>query len=105
MVKISILQLKLNEENHNYCYASLRFLEKHNMKVDLNRYNVVYITERDIEFTNVYSYLDDLFEEFNIRHPKDFRGHSLSMSDIVKINDDYYYCDSYEWKKLSFKYE
>lgn len=102
MVKISIFQMKLNEENHFYCYSGLDMLERHGLKVELDRYNVVYTTERDVEITNVYHYLDDLFEEFNIHHPEDFRGHSLSVSDIVKINDDYYFCDSYCWKKLDF---
>ena len=102
MVKISILQINHNEENHFYCFASLDMLMRHNMNVELDRYNVVYVTERDVEISDVYSYLDDLFEEFNIHHPKDFRGHSLSVSDIVKINNDYYYCDSYCWKKLEF---
>ena len=31
--------------------------------------------------------LDDIFERFNIDRPKDFRGHSLSVSDIVVLND------------------
>lgn len=102
MVKISILQLKLNKENHFYCYSSLDMLKRHNMKVELERYDVVYITERPVKIENVYSYLDDLFEEFNIHHPKDFRGHSLSTSDIVKLDNDYYYCDDFGWKKLDF---
>lgn len=31
--------------------------------------------------------LDDIFERFNIDRPEDFRGHSLSVSDIVVLND------------------
>lgn len=102
MVKISILQINHNDENRFYSFAGLDMLMRHNMNVELNRYNVVYVTERDVEISNVYSYLDDLFEEFNIHHPKDFRGHSLSVSDLVKINDDYYFCDSFGWKKMNF---
>ena len=30
---------------------------------------------------------DSVFERFNIDRPKDFRGHSLSGSDIVVLND------------------
>lgn len=43
--------------------------------------------------------LDNIFETFNITHPEDYRGHSLSVSDIVQIidlnneEDGYYYCD------------
>jgi len=102
MVKISILQMKLNNENHFYCYCGLDMLKRHGLKVELNRYNVVYVTERNVEICDVHRYLDELFREFNINHPKDFRGHSLSTSDIVKINDDYYFCDSYCWQKMNF---
>ena len=31
---------------------------------------------------------DIIFERFNIDRPKDFRGHSLSVSDIVVLNDE-----------------
>ena len=31
--------------------------------------------------------LDDIFERFNIDRPEDFRGHSLSVSDIVVLNE------------------
>lgn len=43
--------------------------------------------------------LDNIFETFNITHSEDYRGHSLSVSDIVQIidlnneEDGYYYCD------------
>ena len=41
--------------------------------------------------------LERLYEIFNLNHPKDYRGRSLSMSDVVELYDDtsrnYYYCD------------
>lgn len=56
-----------------------------------------------------YNSLDRVYEIFNLYHPKDFKGHSLSISDVVQvINSDkrdnveegYYYCDSFGWEKL-----
>ena len=50
--------------------------------------------------------LDKIFRIFNLEHPEDFKGHSLSVSDIVQIIDSdeepngYYYCDSIGWKKI-----
>ena len=42
--------------------------------------------------------LEDIYRTFNIDHPADFRGHSLSVSDIVVLNRDgkeeAHYCDS-----------
>ena len=53
--------------------------------------------------------LEGIFEVFNLDHPEDFNGHSLSVSDIVHIIDSknpnklpngYWYCDSFGWKKV-----
>lgn len=45
--------------------------------------------------------LEDLFVEFNIERPDDFNGRSLSVSDIVQLNDKFYYCDSFGWIEVS----
>lgn len=44
--------------------------------------------------------LDDLFYKFNCSQPTDFKGHSLSVSDIIVLEDKYYYCNSVGWIKL-----
>lgn len=44
--------------------------------------------------------LDTLFEIFNLRHPKDFKGHSMSTSDVVELDGIKYYCDSLGWVKI-----
>lgn len=45
--------------------------------------------------------LEDLHYIFNMDHPEDYRGRSLSVSDIVKINNDKcYYCNSLGWKEV-----
>ena len=46
---------------------------------------------------------------FNYTHPEDFKGHSLSVSDIVILtNSDsirkMYYCDLYGWSEISDKF-
>lgn len=50
--------------------------------------------------------LESLFEKFNLYHPKNFTGHSLSVSDIVKLttennSDKYYYCDFFGWEDIT----
>lgn len=32
--------------------------------------------------------LDTLFYQFNVEHPKDFYGHSLSVSDVIVLRRD-----------------
>ena len=50
--------------------------------------------------------LEGIFEVFNLYHPKDFKGHSLSVSDIVQIigsnkeSNGHYFCDSFGWQKI-----
>lgn len=49
--------------------------------------------------------LEELYETFNINHPKDYHARSLSVSDVVKIVRDntirYYYCDNIGWQLIS----
>lgn len=51
------------------------------------------------------SVLKDLYVKFNVNHPEDFTGRSLSVSDIVavirKSGTRYYYCDIFGWEDIS----
>jgi hypothetical protein len=47
--------------------------------------------------------LDYLFFIFNERHPEDFRSHSLSVGDIVRLDGQAHYCDSVGWKLINEK--
>ena len=57
------------------------------------------------EAENSLELLENLFEEFNLYHPEGYRAHSMSVSDVVRINDGneirYYYCDSIGWKDIT----
>ena len=71
-------------------------------KFNIEDYEVVY--EGEVT-DNAYAKGDDyvlerLFTQFNIDHPEDFRGHSLSVSDVVELDGVNYYCDSAGWVKL-----
>ena len=48
--------------------------------------------------------LESLYEKFNLRHPADFRGHSLSVNDVVVLHDNgvvtAHYCDSYGFTQI-----
>lgn len=45
--------------------------------------------------------LEYLFEVFNLNHPREFTGRSLSVSDIVKIQGKYYHCQRVGWKEIN----
>ena len=48
--------------------------------------------------------LEDIYTRFNIDHPKDFKGHSLSVSDVVVLHqngqDAAHYVDSFGYKEV-----
>ena len=55
-------------------------------------------------YRNQTQLLEGLYEKFNIDHPSDFRGHSLSVSDIVALRVNgvvsSHYVDSFGFKEL-----
>lgn len=44
--------------------------------------------------------LEKLYFRFNVDHPEDYKGRSLSVSDVVKIDDRIYYCNMSGWEKI-----
>ena len=77
-----IYQIKDDSPGENYAFMNMSFIESHSMQIKKEDYKLVYVGEL-LGNTS----LDDIFERFNIDRPKDFRGHSLSVSDIVVLND------------------
>ena len=61
---------------------NMRFLESQGMQIKKEDYELVYVGELSGTMS-----LEDIFERFNMDHPKGFRGHSLSVSDVVVLND------------------
>lgn len=99
----AILQLRDIEETRMERFSSLRMLERMDMEVNIDHYEVVYIAPLPIH-TNRSIFLESVFEKFNLDRPEDFKGHSLSVSDIVAIRENgavsCYYCDSTCFQEL-----
>lgn len=101
-MKLQILQLKSTPELRNYMFTSMSLLEKLNLKVDLNNYNEVYM---DDLYTSIFSknidILEEIYQKFNMgQKPESYKGHSLSVSDIVVLDGVNYYVDSFGFIKL-----
>lgn len=90
-----ILQLQHNEEGHKYLFLHYR----EDRVPSKSLYDVVYTGEVKPS-DNVMGVLESLFTKFNINRPADFRGHSLSVSDVVELDGKYYYCDSFGFVEL-----
>lgn len=91
-MKYEIWQLK-NECHRDYGFMDYDWACKHGFK--LSDYEKVYEGEIDASLT-CQATAERLFEKFNIARPDDFKGHSLSVSDIVVLGDNKVklYCDS-----------
>lgn len=95
----AIYQLKNGEELRDYRFEGLERLQKAGLSVEHDNYEMVY-TAPLIDFKgNQSQTLNRLYEQFNINHPTEFRGHSLSVSDMValKVNGrlSFHYVDSF----------
>ena len=95
----SIYQLDLSDSTDDLRFMSFDWLEKKGIAVDRDNYRMVYAAERRPGET-----LEDIYTRFNIDRPEDFRGHSLSVSDVVvlheKGSDTAYYVDSVGFQEL-----
>lgn len=74
----AIYQLKDGEDLRYHRFASMNQLEADNLTVDRGNYNLVYTAPLPPAET-----LDGIYQKFNIDHPQDFTGHSLSPSDVI----------------------
>lgn len=80
--QFGIYQITARDQEHDYRFMNLDFVKRHGMEVNRADYELVYtapLTEKDT--------LEAIYERFNIQRPADFTGHSLSVSDVVVLND------------------
>ena len=94
-----IWQLKDTPENEKLRFADFAYAS--NFRLTESRYDKVY----DAKAGNDDSCLEDIFTKFNLYHPSDFKGHSLSLSDVVVVDKDgkktAWYCDSFGFKPVA----
>ena len=95
----SIYQLKNSDETRDLRFEPYDRLQATGNVVDKANYELVY----SAELTPGTS-LEDIYTRFNIDHPKDFKGHSLSVSDVVVLHqngqDAAHYVDSFGYKNV-----
>ena len=95
----SIYQLKHGDETRDLRFEPYDRLQATGNSVDRANYERVY----SAELTPGTS-LEDIYTRFNIDHPKDFKGHSLSVSDVVVLHqngqDAAHYVDSFGYKSV-----
>lgn len=100
MCKFKIFQTGVYND---YCFRSWNEAKE---KFDMEDYLLIYESTTESKENNI-QILEGLFFTFNMDHPSDYYGRSLSVSDVValKRNDDdnweYYYCDNIGWVNIN----
>ena len=99
----AIYQLRDNDDTARLRYMNSEYLEKKGLSIQKENYAAVYAGNLD-RGGDTQDRLNELYETFNIRRPEDFRGHSLSVSDIVALKQNgvvsCHYVDSWGFKEL-----
>ena len=94
-----IYQVKRGNEFRDYRFESYESLEAFNLKVEVKNYDFIYKGGLQSGMD-----LEDIFIKFNEQRPDDFKGHSLSVSDVVVLNKNgqssAHYVDSFGFKNV-----
>ena len=103
-MEIRIYQINSDRDTDGYKFMGMDWVKKQwgEQGVDSEIYDKVY------EGTIDGSSLEDVFCTFNFSRPVGFKGHSLSVSDIVEViqssetEPGFYFCDSIGFQKVEF---
>ena len=96
-----IYQIRRVDETRDVRFEPYERLLKAGIKPDFKTYDKMY--EADVSMLSGKSTgekLESAFYVFNQERPEDFKGHSLSVSDVVVLDDTAYYVDSVGFKPL-----
>lgn len=95
----TIYQIPSGPEMRDYRYRGYEELQAAGLAVEQANYDLVYTAPLDEKAT-----LEDIYRTFNIDHPADFKGHSLSVSDVVVLQrggqQTAHYCDSFGFQEV-----
>ena len=93
-MKVRIYQINKELDTENALFMGFDFAEKHG-GVDPSVYKCVFDGSLNC------SDIEEVYALCNTEHPIGYNGHSLSVSDIVELDDGCYFCDSIGFKKLA----
>ena len=104
MTEFSIYQINVDRDTANVCFIGMESLEKIKGTKEVNAaaYDRVYDGKMDCIS------LENIYQKFNVDYPADYKGRSLSVSDVVEIresdtlNPGFYFVDSIGFKSISF---
>ena len=99
----AIYQLKRDDATTDIRFMNSDYLREKGIEPQYENYELIYTGALSKNGSQI-DKLEDLYRIFNIEHPQDFTGHSLSVSDIVALKQagvvSYHYVDSIGYKEL-----
>ena len=98
----SVFQIKHSEECRRTKFVPLGELKNKGVKLAMSMYDKVY--DGKVEDTGETSRtLENIYVALNVgKKPEGYRGHSLSISDLVLMDGVYYYVDIIGFKEIRF---
>lgn len=97
-MRVKIYQINTNRDSKRLKFFGYEEMKKlaHSNSVDTSIYDEVFNAELDTDN------LEEIYARFNTeKHPL-FRGHSLSVSDVVVTDNGAFFCDSVGFKSINF---
>ena len=98
-----IYQIRRGGELDTYRFMNYDYLQSKGITPERGGYDAIY-TGGFMDYGNVRTNLDMIYQRFNVDHPADFKGHSLSVSDIVALKQNgvvsCHYVDSIGFREL-----
>ena len=79
-------------------FAGLEEMKKYQVSDKVNAALYEEVFDGDVDRNT----LEGVYEHLNTNYPPLYRGHSMSVSDVVKTEDGFFYCDRYGFKKIDF---
>ena len=81
--QFGIYQINETSDAGEFMFESKAYMDRMGIELTRDKYDLVYVAPWDESMD-----LEKIFTKFNIDRPADFKGHSLSMSDIVLIHEN-----------------
>lgn len=82
-------------------FRSLDTIQEEGTPLTLDAYKKVYEGDIERKTDSTLPLTEQIYVMFNLSRPKDFKGHSLSVSDIIVIDNQQYFCDDYGFRPIS----
>lgn len=102
-MEIRIYQINMQRDCNRIAFAGLALMQQYQGSKDIDSgiYDRVFAGEVDCKDP------EDVYRKFNLDHPEDYKGRSLSVSDVVEIIGDdgestFHFCDDIGFKEVAF---